>query len=280
MSKCSECKLEVPELIPLDIDLRNRLKTLDPEFPANDEFCRSCVSALRRKATTSGGLLMAQERAKDDRKIKLWKSRTSLVRQGHKQMANKLYSEAAISYEKYLKLVEMVFDCPKGQLTPQLLKEAAKTAELTVISGVYWDLVRVYDTSDQYGERQKQAAKQLGLFVPFTPIFPDIVRKAVVFQRQARHPEVIKAFLAAANKKRGRCFVATAAFIAPAAPEVLFLRQFRDQKLKTNFWGRKVVTIYYKYSPLVACFLDKHAYAKPFVRAFLRIVIKCVSFFF
>ncbi len=223
---------------------------------------------------------MAEERAKDDRKIKLWKSRTTLVRQGHNQMANKLYSEAAISYEKYLKLLEMVFECPKGQLTPQLLKEAAKTAELTVISGVYWDLVRVYDTSDQYGERQKHAAKQLGAFVPFTPIFPDILRKAVTFQRQARHPEVVKAFLVAANKKGGRCFIAGSAFLAPAAPEVLFLRDFRDQNLKTNFWGRRFILLYYRYSPRAACFLDKHEYTKPFVRAFLRFVIKCVSFFF
>ncbi len=280
MVKCPQCSLDVPEIIPIDAELRSRLIDSDPEFPVNQEICRSCISTLRRKASTSGGLLMAQERAKDDRKVKLWKSRTSLVRQGHSQMANKLYSEAAISYEKYLKLVEMVFECPKGQLTPQLLKEAAKTAELTVISGVYWDLIRVYDTSDQYGERQKLAAKQLSAFVPFTPIFNDIVRKAAIFQRQARHPEVIKTFLASASKKQSRCFVATAAFNSADVPEVLFLRDFRDTKLKTNFCGRKFVALYYRVSPRLASFLDNHAYAKPFVRLILRLVIKCVRFFF
>lgn len=280
MIKCPQCGQEVQEVIPIDIELRNRIQEMNLDFPADQEICRACISMIRRKATTSGGLLMAQEKAKDDRKVKLWKSRTTLVRQGHNQMANKLYSEAAISYEKYLKLVEMVFDCPKGQLTPQMLKEAAKTTELTVISGVYWDLVRVYDTSDQYGDRQKHAAKQLGAFVPFTPIFPDIVRKALIFQRQARHPEVVKQFLVAANAKRSRCFVATSAFNSPVQDEVLILRQFRDHKLRPTPWGRWFIKRYYAYSPAIACFLDKHAYAKPFVRAILRLVIKCVTRFF
>lgn len=280
MVNCPQCGQSVAEVLPIDIELRNRIQELDLGVSPNQELCRPCLSNLRRRATTSGGLLMAQEKAKDDRKVKLWKSRTGLVRQGHNQMANKLYSEAAISYEKYLKLVEMVFECPKGQLTPKIFKEAAKTAELTVISGVYWDLVRVYDTSDQYGERQRQAAKQLGAFVPFTPIFPDIVKKALIFQRSARHPEVIKQFLSAANAKKSRCFVATSAFNSPIQPEVMFLRRFRDQQLRAFPLGRKFIKVYYAYSPALACFLDKHAYAKPFVRALLRIVIKCVSAFF
>ena len=131
MTKCPHCGKEVQEVIPIDIELRNRIQEMNLDFPVDAEVCRACISSIRRKATTSGGLLMAEEKAKDDRKIKLWKSRTGLLRQGHNQMANKLYSEAAISYEKYLKVVEMVFECPKGQLTPQMLKEAAKTAELT-----------------------------------------------------------------------------------------------------------------------------------------------------
>lgn len=280
MVKCPGCGLEVHEILPVDIDLRNRIKNLDPDYPLIDEICRSCISALRRRATSSGGMLLAQERAKEEHKTKLWRSRASLVKQGHNQMASQLFSEAAISYEKYLKVLEMVFDCEAGALSPQVLKEASKTTELTVIAGVYWDLVRVYDSSDQYGDRQKLAVKQLTAFIPYTPIYPEILKKATAFQKQARHPDIIRSFLTEARKGRGRCFVATAAFNAPAAPEVLFLRQFRDQKLKTHLWGRRFVRAYYASSPHIACFLDKHAYLKPFVRAFLRLLIKCVSFFF
>ncbi len=277
MVKCPQCALDVSEIRPVEVDVRYRIKQLDANYPVPDEVCRSCMSTLRKKASGSGGLLMAQERAKDERKVKLWKSRTGLVKQGHTMMANHFYSEAAISYEKYLKLLEICFECPPGGLKPQILKEAAKTTELTVIAGVYWDLVRVYDTSDQYGDRQKLAAKQLSAFLPYTPIFADLIKKAAIFQRHAKHPEVIKSFLASARTKRARCFIATSAFEIPLSNEVQFLRQYRDEKLKNSFLGRKFVLYYYFISPSLACFLDKHACLKPFVRAILRIVIKCVS---
>ena len=277
MVKCPQCGLDVPEVIPIGLDLRARVKALDPDYPLMEEVCRSCFSSLRKKMSSSGGMLMAEERAKEERKGKLWKSRTSLVKKGHTQMASHLYSEAAISYEKYLKLIEMCFGKPPGGVTPETLKEASKTQELTVIAGVYWDLVRIYDTSDQYGERQTQAANKLALFLPYTPIFPDIIRKATAFQKQARHPDIIRSFLIAARKKRTHCFIATSAFLAPAAPEVTFLRKFRDQNLKTNLWGRRFVKLYYAISPKIAGFLDKHSFLKPFVRAILRFVINCVS---
>ncbi len=277
MVKCSSCGIEVPQVIPIDMDLRERIKKMDPAFPLMDEICRGCMSDLRKKASGSGGVLLAQQRAKEDRKKKLWQARVSLVKKGHQLMANNLFSEAAVSYEKYIKLLEVVFDAPPGNLTPEALKEAARTAELTVIAGVYWDLIRIYDTSDKYGDRQKQAARQLSKFVPYTPILPDLMKKAQVFMRASRHPEIIKSFLVSAKKQRTRCFIATSAFEAPFAIEVQILRSFRDTKLKHSFWGRKFVYFYYQTAPIIACFLDKQAWLKPPVRALLRFVIKCVS---
>lgn len=277
MAKCPQCSLDVPEIFPIDLDLRERLRKVDPSFPVGDEICKSCVVDLRKKTYGSGGMLLAQERAKDGRKKKLWSSRVSLVKQGNALMGNKLYKEAAVSYEKYLRVLELVFDCKPGMLSPESLKEAAKTAELTVIAGVYWDLLRVYDSSDQFSDRQKHAAIQLAKFINYTPVFPDIMKKAEVFRKHARHPEVVKNFIGLAKKKRTRCFVATSAFEAPASMEVQYLRFYRDSVLKNSFLGRKFIYFYYKTSPTLAYFLDRQTWLKPFVRAVLRFVIKCVS---
>lgn len=275
--KCPQCASEVSEIYPVEPQLRERVAALDPEHYIPDEICRSCLNDLRKKAFGPGGVLMAQERANADRKKKLWQSRVALVKKGHALMASRAYSEAAITYEKYLRLLEIVFDCEAGQLTPEALKESAKTAELTVIAGVYWDLLRIYDASDQYQDRQKHAGQQLARFINYTPVFPDIMKKAEVFLKQAKHPEVIKAFMGNAKKKRARCFVATSAFQTPTAFEVQFLRIYRDQTLKTSYWGRKFVWFYYRISPSIAVFLDRHPRFKPLVRAVLRFVIKCVS---
>jgi len=276
MAKCPSCSLEVPEVYPVELDLRERILKLDPGLELNEELCKSCINDLRKKAFSASGKLMAQDRAAGDRKKRLWQSRIPLIKKGHALMSNKLYTEAAISYEKYIKVLELAFSCKPGDLTPESLKESAKTAELTVIVGVYWDLLRIYDSNDKYSDRQKHVATQLAKFINYTPIYPDIMKKALIFVSQARHPEIVKTFITLSKKKRTRCFVATSAFNAPASMEVLILRAYRDQILKQTFLGRKFILFYYKVSPKFASFLDHQTWLKPAVRALLRVVIKCV----
>jgi hypothetical protein len=50
-------------------------------------------------------------------------------------MSVKNYSEAAVAYEKYLKILELVFGCKKGEkITPEQFKDNARTSELTVVT--------------------------------------------------------------------------------------------------------------------------------------------------
>ncbi|HEY8272670.1 MAG TPA: CFI-box-CTERM domain-containing protein [Pseudobdellovibrionaceae bacterium] len=241
------------------------------------QVCVGCINELHRKAAnSSGGVLMAQERAKEQHRLSLWKNRVQLIKQARSCMNQKMYPEAAASYEKYLKIMEIIFECKKGDLSPALFKESARHTELTVVASVYWDLLRIYDMNHQYAERQSYCAKQLASFIRFTPIYPDIIRKAEIFQRSAKNPAIIKQFLKMSAENRPRCFIATAAFENVYAIEVQQLRFFRDHNLKRISWGRGFIKWYYHISPKIACLLDKHSWAKPIVRSLLRILIKCV----
>ncbi len=278
MIQCPRCGIQVTELHPVDSDLISKLQAAG-ETNLPPQVCAGCISDLRRTAASnSGGVLMAQERAKEQHRLQLWKSRVMLIKKARVSMAQKLYSEAAVSYEKYLKILDIVFDVKKGdRLKPEAFKDSARTTELTVVASVYWDLMRIYDTHEKYQDRMSNSAKQLAVFIQFTPIYPDIIRKAESFQKTARNPQIVKQFLKMSDKERPRCFIATSAFANPQASEVMQLREFRDFTLRNSSYGRAFICFYYKHSPRIACFLDKHSWMKPAVRATLRALIKCVS---
>jgi M6 family metalloprotease-like protein/uncharacterized repeat protein (TIGR02543 family) len=68
----------------------------------------------------------------------------------------------------------------------------------------------------------------------------------------------------AAPKKA--CFIATAAYGSQLHPHLDILRDFRDEYLMPNGFGRKLVELYYKYSPAIADFIAKHRLLRVAVR--------------
>jgi hypothetical protein len=236
------------------------------------EICSSCIQEIQSQAS-QGSVLIAREKAREQKKMALWKSRVALIKRARQLMAEKMFSDAAVTYEKYLKILEIVFDVKSGGLTPEHFKDSARTQELTVMTTVYWDLMRIYDTSEKYGDRMKKAADKLALFLSYTPIYPDIIKKAQSFQKTAKNQAVVKSFLKRVSEGRGRCFIATVAFDSGLASEVVALRRFRDRSLMTSSLGRGLVRSYYFISPPLAAILSKSPLLKAVTRRVLRFLV-------
>lgn len=75
------------------------------------------------------------------------------------------------------------------------------------------------------------------------------------------------------------CFIATAAFGSPLAPQVQVLREFRDRHLLTNAPGRLVTTAYYRISPPLAEIVARSKSLRSVVRAGLTPVIGWTELF-
>lgn len=272
--ECPKCGNKVASLQSLDPGVVEKLRESGEDVPA--QVCAACSKSLGGTARR-GSVLMAREKAREQKKLMLWKSRVNLIKNARGHMQDKMFSDAAVSYEKYLKVLEIVFDASPGSLTPDHFKESARTQELTIVASVYWDLLRIYDTSQKYGERQSQAAKKLATFLKFTPIYPDILRRAETFQKTAKNPSVIRQFLKQAQENKSRCFIATAAFESANAAEVVFLSQYRDYVLNNHLPGKIFVKAYYLVSPSVAALLDRNPKFKPVVRNILRKIISFLA---
>lgn len=67
-------------------------------------------------------------------------------------------------------------------------------------------------------------------------------------------------------KEKGGCFIATAAYGSSLHPHIYVLREFRDEHLMTNKFGRGLVKIYYRYSPPIARLIARNKALKITVR--------------
>jgi len=77
----------------------------------------------------------------------------------------------------------------------------------------------------------------------------------------------------------GGCFIATAAFGSPLAPQVRLLREFRDRYLLTNGPGRLFTAAYYRISPPLAEMVGNSEILRAIVRAGLVPVIGWTALF-
>ena len=68
------------------------------------------------------------------------------------------------------------------------------------------------------------------------------------------------------------CFIATAAYGSPLAPQLTTLRKFRDRCLPNSF-----VQLYYTTSPPIAEYIRRHSNVRRITRQLLEPIIKAIK---
>lgn len=79
------------------------------------------------------------------------------------------------------------------------------------------------------------------------------------------------------DSRSKNCYVATLVYEDIDHPKVQILRNFRDKKMSSNFFGKIFIIIYYKYSPILVKKLRYQFGIQKIVKYFLDIFIKKIS---
>jgi len=80
----------------------------------------------------------------------------------------------------------------------------------------------------------------------------DAAEKLIALDPEYTPPSIQK-------KKAEDCFVITATMGDPLHPDVKFLQAFRDEWLRSRYWGASLITLYYRHGPKAAAFIGKSA---------------------
>jgi hypothetical protein len=181
-----------------------------------------------------------------------------VARQGINAYKNHRVIEALSSFHSYIRVLEELKGVREGCLNPSNFNVKEDLSELLLISGVYWDLVKIYDRTKS-PEKFKDFQHYLNQYVTFSKGLPyhalcaESLRKYLAYGNPQHKSDLNAAYRMLAQN---RCFVATALADVLREETIPTLRDFRDQTLKKTSGGRWVVLQYYKFGPSVGKFVQ------------------------
>ena len=79
------------------------------------------------------------------------------------------------------------------------------------------------------------------------------------------------------NRSNSGCYIATMVYKDYNHPQVMVLRNFRDNHLAEFFFGRAFIKFYYKYSPTWVLFLENKKIINDLIRGTLNQLIRLIK---
>jgi hypothetical protein len=143
----------------------------------------------------------AKKALKEQQRLSLWRSRVNLIREARDRFSMKDYANSVSAYEKYFRVLEIIYEAKPNELKVSSFNNSARQKEMVVIVGAYWDMVRIYDMSPRFKNRLEQCAEKISEFLPFTPIYGEVLKKIEDYKKVAKNKDVFEKILKNAKKK-------------------------------------------------------------------------------
>jgi len=219
----------------------------------------------------------AMELAEEERRRKLLSRRIDLARAGLLAYQNGKIIEAVKSFQAYLRIVEDIKNVSEGGLKPDCFDQKKELPEVLMISGIYWDLAKIYDRTHS-AESQREFYHFMEKYIqfskglPFQPVCAESLRKYLQYERPMHKNEFKNAYRLLSDSQ---CFIVTSLIDVTASQTLPIFWNFRDRYLRQYRVGRSFIAWYYRRGPGIA--LQVNA-LPPFARKALGKGLDSVAF--
>lgn len=194
------------------------------------------------------------EQARQSKKRELFRQRVVLARDGLSKYESHRFVEAASAFQTYIRVLEEWHGVEHGDLTPANFDLKEDSAELLLLSGIYWDLAKLFDRTDT-DQKLKDFKHYMNKFVifskgmPFQAVSAETLRKYISTGKTVHTEEFKAAYKTLADS---RCFIATELMEHTQEETLMILRDYRDRVLLKQRMGKIGVRIYYRIGPFLA----------------------------
>jgi hypothetical protein len=198
------------------------------------------------------------DHAEQERQRELFRRRLDLARKGLENYKNKNAPEAVKAFLSYLRILELGKHVQEGQLTPALFDVKRDIHELLLISGVYWDLAKIFDHTRGADNEKKlrHFLRQYYIFskgMSYAPLSGETLRKYIRSDSVVHKSEFRKIYKEMTGHN---CFVVTSLVDHVGDDTIDTLRIYRDQELARTSSGRLLIRGYYRLGPVLARAMD------------------------
>lgn len=211
----------------------------------------------------------------------LYRARLSHLKSAQGYIKAEKFNMAVEEYNKYLGIMLMYYNITEDQFTPKLFDKEKDLTELFLISHAYWDLAKIYDMTHN---RLNESVRCLVMFVKFSQGFKyqhanaQIVKKYLL-KNKAYNKKAFEETYLKLQVQSKKCYVATMCF-GENHHKTESLRLFK-QKIAHHKLGLDFIDCYYRFSPPLVDYLDRHPYQQKafnfFMRPTLTLFIKAVK---
>lgn len=199
------------------------------------------------------------KRQQEEQRKELLKKRAEIAKEGINLYQAGQIVPAIRKYQQYILILEMWKKCGRDGLKLSLFDKTKDLYEIVLLSGIHWDLAKLYDRAKRADQRTELVAN-LGQYVnfskgmPFQPLAAEALRKYLAAGR-CKHPAEFKS--AYQSLSGDKCFIATSLLDVTDPMTIVRLRNFRDEKLRKSAPGRFAVAFYYRHSPKLVRRIDR-----------------------